>query len=146
MTVGLKMKAQMFPIRGFPTQRRIDFRFRIDAPVVFSWWNVQGVRLKGEGVTRDIGTKNAYIETVSCPPSDALVEIEIILPFESGVSRELRVKGEAIVIRVVDRSCLTDRANGFAVVRIGSIHWDIQPNPRYCPPLANTHRSIAREN
>jgi hypothetical protein len=141
----LKMKTLKFPNWGLPTERRIDIRYRIDAPVVFSWGNVLGVRLRAKGVTRDIGTKSAYIETFSCPPSDTLVEVEIILPFEVGVSKDLRVKGEALVIRL-DRSSQKDHANGFAVARIGSIQWDMQPDPRCCPPLADTHRSIASVN
>jgi hypothetical protein len=90
-----------------PMERRIDLRYRIPTPAFVSWQNVQDKRPKVDGITRDIGTKNAYIETLSCPPVDTVVEIEIILPYEIGVSTELRVTGAAIVIRI-DRTSRND--------------------------------------
>lgn len=139
------MGRHMISIRHLPLERRTNKRYLIEAPVMFSWRDIHGIRLTADGVTRDIGTKSAYIESVDCPPLDILVEVEIILLFDFGIRRELRIRGVAAVKRV-ERPSQNNRANGFAIARIGSIQWNLEPDPRCRPQLTYIHGSTACQN
>jgi hypothetical protein len=111
-------------------QSRSELRYRIEAPATLSWINLSGVRVKVEGATRDIGTKSASIQCFACPPVDTLVEVEMILPFKMGHSKELHVTGHAKVIRI---SKISRLSRSVVVCRTGPLNWDMQPNPLCFP-------------
>jgi len=105
-------------------EMRRELRYRLDIPALFSWQNVLHRRLYAEGITRDISVLGAFIVSPTCPPVDANVEVEVVLPPFAGMKFTVRIKGEARVLRVEHR--LGDGGeNGFAVVREASNQWSL---------------------
>jgi hypothetical protein len=94
---------------------RASVRYRLEATVVFTWECQAGRRLQGEGITRDISVAGAYILTPTCPPAEVLVQLQVFLPWPGAGGRSVRIKTEAIVIRVEH----VERGEGFAVVSPG---------------------------
>jgi hypothetical protein len=88
-------------------------RYRLSADAVFSWGGPNGIRLSGEGVTRDISVAGAFIFTRMCPPVGATLDLEIFLTSSSGGrGRTVQITTEARVIRVEH----SGNAEGFAAV------------------------------
>jgi hypothetical protein len=105
-------------------EMRRELRYRLDIPALFSWQNAEQRRLYAEGVTRDISVLGAFIVSPTCPPLEAQVEVEVVLPSFAGMTSALRIKGEARVLRVEHRSGESGE-NGFAVVREASNQWSL---------------------
>jgi hypothetical protein len=82
-----------------PVERRNAIRYRLDIPVVFRWQDGSGIRLNGEGVTRDVSEVGAYVFTARCPPLQTEVEIEIVVPPLHGAPKAW-LKGIMQVLRV----------------------------------------------
>jgi hypothetical protein len=88
-------------------------RYRLSADAVFSWEGPNGIRLSGEGVTRDISVAGAFIFTRMCPPVGATLDLEIFLTsFSGGRGRTVQITTEARVIRVEH----SGNVEGFAAV------------------------------
>jgi hypothetical protein len=96
---------------------RTIVRYRLGAPVVFSWRG-QGGRLQGEGITRDISARGAFILTPTCPPAETMVRMEIFLPPLREAGQCVRLVTEGRVIRIEHSAAETAR-DGFAVVSEG---------------------------
>jgi hypothetical protein len=115
------------------TEMRRELRYRLDAPALFFWENTFHRRLQGEGTTRDVSVLGAFIATPTCPPVQSPVQVELILPSLAGMKTEIRIRGEARVIRV-EHSRGGQGENGFAVVRDDldrwSLAWNEMPNSR----------------
>jgi hypothetical protein len=105
---------------------RKEMRYRLDAPALFSWQSAHHRRLRGEGSARDVSALGAFIVTPTCPPVEAPIQVEVILPFLNlmGTKTDIRIRGEARVIRVEHPSG-GQGENGFAVVRSDLNHWDL---------------------
>ena len=88
-------------------------RYPIKAPVVFTWQGPVGW-LKGDGITRDISGKGAYIRTSTCPPNGVTVEIEIFLPPITVSAKSLTVATSGQVVRV-EQPAASETRGGFAV-------------------------------
>jgi hypothetical protein len=82
---------------------------------MFSWESAQSRRLLGKGVTRDISLVGAFILSLTSPPVDAVLHLEIFLPPPLQGARSVRIQTEAIVIRVEHAV----QNEGFAVVGQG---------------------------
>jgi hypothetical protein len=95
-------------------ERRKGKRFRLRLAVLFSWRDAQGLLQSGEGWSRNIGSRGAYVRTNTAPPIGTLLEMNIFLP-ELGYkihTAEIHAKGQ--VARV---DCeLMGQASGFAAV------------------------------
>ena len=104
--------------KAYSLELRTTVRYRLAAPVVFSWIGPGGGRLQAEGLTRDINAKGAFILTLTFPPEGALVSVEIFLPSlrEGGHPVSLITEGQ--VMRVEHTSSGSGRG-GFAVVSQG---------------------------
>jgi len=100
---------------------RKEIRYRLDARALFSWDSVHHKSMRGKGITRDVSVPGAFIQSSTCPPVDAPVRVEIILPSLMGI-KEIRIAGRARVIRV-ERRCDGRGENGFAVVREDCQSW-----------------------
>ena len=87
---------------------RSALRYQVAAPVVFSWEDPAGGRLQGEGVTRDISIRGAFILTANHPPTEINLSVAISLP-------HLMMVTEGRVVRV-QRPALGESREGFAVV------------------------------
>lgn len=97
---------------------RRTVRYRLGAPVVFSWRGQAGARLQGEGVTRDISARGAFILTPTSPPAEVMVRMEIFLPALRDSGQSVRLAAEGRVIRIEHQAAETTQ-NGFAVVSEG---------------------------
>lgn len=97
-------------------ERRKNYRYRLSAPVLFSWATRNGPPQHGEGMTQDINTNGAYINASKLPPVGALVQMEIMLPNLSG-GPGVHLKGEGTVLRVGPPNAKTTGTfgSGFAV-------------------------------
>ncbi len=102
-------------------EMRKEKRYRLDASALFSWGSVHHTRLRAEGITRDVSVPGAFIQSPTCPPVDTPVHVEILLSSLMGF-KEIRIKGEARVLRVEHRRD-GRKENGFAVVRENDQHW-----------------------
>ena len=94
--------------------RRTDVRYQLSARVVFSWEGPEKKRYEGEGVTRDISTKGAFILTRSCPPAHSVVQVELFLPPFHGTLATARMRAQVQVLRV-EQGSPGDQQCGFAV-------------------------------
>jgi hypothetical protein len=105
-------------------EMRKEIRYRLDAPALFYWESADHRRLQGEGITRDISVLGAFIVTPTCPPVEAPIQVEVVLPSLAGLKPVIRIKGEARVIRVEHPSGGTAE-NGFAVVSEDLTRWSL---------------------
>jgi hypothetical protein len=103
-------------------EMRKEIRYRLDVPALFYWESAEHHRLQGEGITRDISVLGAFIVTPTCPPVEAPIQVEVVLPSLAGIKPVIRIKGEARVIRVEHPSGDTTK-NGFAVVSEDFTRW-----------------------
>jgi len=103
---------------------RKEVRFKLDVPALFYWDVPDETLLQGEGVTRDISVLGAFIVSSICPPIDAPLRFEAILPSLPGAIPLVRVKGEARVVRVV-RGGDGKGENGFAVLSLSGKRWSL---------------------
>jgi hypothetical protein len=95
-------------------ERRTHVRYLLSARAVFSWEGPEQIRVQGEGVTRDISTKGAFILTHSCPLAHAAVQVQLFLPPVHGTLATARIRAEAQVLRV-EQASPGDLQYGFAV-------------------------------
>ena len=109
------------------TEMRRALRYRLDAPALFFWENAFLRRLQGEGTTRDVSVLGAFIATPTCPPIQSQVRVELILPSLAGMKTEIRIRGQARVIRV-EHSRGGQGENGFAVLRDELDRWSLAWN------------------
>lgn len=110
----MQVTKQMEPVETHTCQQvelRRAIRYRLQAPVVF-WWEGPGfARFQGEGATRDISTKGAFILTSTCPPVEVIVSIKIFLPPISSGGQHMTLTTEGRVVRVEHGGA----GDGFAV-------------------------------
>jgi hypothetical protein len=92
--------------------RRIK-RYNVQAPVFFSWKDLEGGSQAAEGMTRDISTHAVFVLARNCPAAGNQLRIDVLLPSLRSKKPGVRLRGEGVVLRV-DRTDLGD--SGFAVV------------------------------
>jgi len=109
---------------GVPMELRREVRYRLEASAFFFWENADYKRLQGEGVTRDISVFGAFILSPTCPPVDAPIQVEVVLPSLNGPKPVIRVSGTARVLRV-ERSSRGLGENGFAVISEDFSRWSL---------------------
>jgi hypothetical protein len=82
-------------------ERRRAVRYLLEVPLIFRWLGPERSRLQCDGVTRDISARGAYVLSVTAPPVDALVDVEVyLLGYREPKSR---IKARMKVSRVDDR-------------------------------------------
>lgn len=88
--------------------------------VIFRWKGPENERFQGEGVTRDMSVAGVYVLTTICPPSNAVIQMEVLLPISDGSSK-VRMKAEMMVLRVehdsagIKRSGFSAMGKGFSL-------------------------------
>ncbi len=93
---------------------RGKLRYRIRAPVVFSWEGVRGDRLQGEGLTRDISLSGAFLFSPTCPPVEETIRLDIFLSRLNSNTSPVQIRADARVVRV--EHCLPESwQSGFAI-------------------------------
>jgi hypothetical protein len=93
---------------------RTDIRYPLEAPVVFSWEDGDGVAQLHEGRTYDISGKGAFVLATPCPPLQAQVNLKISIPAVSDSSRAM-MEVEGRVLRV-EQAGASEGRDGFAVL------------------------------
>jgi hypothetical protein len=71
----------------------------MNASVMFRWSGPENGHYQGEGVTRDMSVVGAFVLTSTCPPPNAVVQVEVFLPLTDGASKAL-MKADMTVLRV----------------------------------------------
>jgi hypothetical protein len=105
-------------------EMRKEIRYRLDAPAVFSWQGMHHRRFQGEGITRDISVQGAFILTVTMPPPDCAIQVDLLLPSLTGMKSMMRITGKARVVRVEHPS--SDAwIHGFAVITDELNQWGL---------------------
>ena len=92
-------------------ERRSVVRYRTEIPVTFHWGFYGGDLSHGQGFTRDISVLGAYVFSEVCPPINAFVNVDILLPrsLKTGARMSARMR----VVRVDDGS--GEHQAGFSV-------------------------------
>lgn len=85
----------------------------------FSWKKRGGIFFRGEGITRNVSLRGAFVLTPICPPVDASVEIEIALP-RPQPAPSLVIVGKLRVQRV-EGSPTKKRGRGFSAAGSGFV-------------------------
>jgi len=103
-----------------PTQtveRRRAKRYRMSTAVIFRWKGPDNQRFHGEGATRDLSVEGVFVLTPTCPPANALVHLEVILPLSDGASKA-QMEADMTVLRV-DHDIAGNKQSGFSAVGKG---------------------------
>ena len=110
------LSAQQPGTSSDPVERRRAVRYLLEVPLVFRWQGSGNRHLQGDGVTRDISARGAYVLSVTAPPVGAVVHVEVyLLGFREPKSR---IKARMRVSRVDDRATHSARL-GFSLAGDG---------------------------
>jgi PilZ domain len=96
-----------------PVDLRSHARYRLEAPVLFSWEDHDGSQLQGGGFTRDLSATGAFILSRASPPKGVSVRLEILLPPLKGKGH-LTMFCDGRVVRL--DQALGEKRGGFAAV------------------------------
>jgi len=110
----------MTPITQTVTQsfeRRRVKRYRMSTAVIFHWKGPDNKLFQGEGVTRDMSVDGVFVLTPTCPPANAVVHLEVLLPLSDGASKA-QMKADMTVLRV-DHEISGNKRSGFSAVGKG---------------------------
>jgi hypothetical protein len=89
----------------------------MNASVIFRWSGPESGQYQGEGLTRDMSVAGTFVLTATCPPPNAVVHVEVLLPLSDGASRAL-MKADMMVLRVEHDNAGNNRS-GFSAVGKG---------------------------
>jgi hypothetical protein len=99
------------------TERRSAKRYRMNTAVIFHWKGPDNKRFQGEGATRDLSAEGAFVLTATCPPANARVHMEVILPLSDGMSKA-QTSADMTVLRV-DHDSEGSTRSGFSAAGKG---------------------------
>lgn len=74
-------------------------RYNVQAPVFFSWKDLDGSSQVAEGMTRDISTQAVFVLARNCPAAGNQLRIDVLLPSLSK-NPGVQLRGEGVVLRV----------------------------------------------
>jgi hypothetical protein len=89
----------------------------MSAAVIFRWNGPDNRRFQGEGATRDISVEGIFVVTATCPPANAEIQLEVILPLSDGVSKA-QMRANMMVLRV-DHDLASGTRSGFSALGNG---------------------------
>ena len=89
----------------------------MNAMVTFRWSGPKPGNYQGDGATRDMSVAGAFVLTSTCPPPNALVQMEVFLPLSDGAAKAL-MTAEMMVLRV-EHDCAGGKRSGFSAVSKG---------------------------
>ena len=95
-------------------ERRRDIRYPVKLPASFSWQDEQRIVRQGEGHTRNISEKGAFVEAAIVPLIGSSVELHFSLPALSALGRQMHVlhTGETIRLEGTEQG---ESSGGFAI-------------------------------
>ena len=85
--------------------------------VIFHWSGPGNKRFQGEGATRDMSVDSVFVLTATCPPANAVVQMEVILPLSDRASKA-EMRSEMMVLRV-DHDISAGNRSGFSAIGNG---------------------------
>lgn len=85
--------------------------------VIFRWKGPHNERFQGEGVTRDMSVAGIFVLSGTCPPANAAIQMEVLLPISEGASKA-RMESEMTVLRV-EHDVAENIRGGFSAVGPG---------------------------
>ena len=86
--------------RSTAIERRRAIRYPLQVPASFSWVDEERILRNGEGQTRNIGEKGAFVDAAVCPPIGSTVEVHFSLPALSDSGRGMHVQHTGEVLRL----------------------------------------------
>jgi hypothetical protein len=95
-------------------ERRRAIRYPLQLQGSFSWKDENGIVQQGEGQTRDVSEKGAYVEAAILPLIGSSVELHFSLPSVPGAERKMYVQltGET---RRLEGTEQVEHSGGFAI-------------------------------
>jgi hypothetical protein len=95
-------------------ERRRAIRYPLQLPASFSWKDEEGIVRQGEGHTRNISEKGAFVDGSILPPIGSSVELHFSLPALSDSSRKMHVQhtGETLRLGGTEQG---EHSGGFAI-------------------------------
>ena len=110
----MNLPAREWPIEnGAELNRRRISRYSVQVPVTFAW-DEGDHKKRGDGWTRDLNGKGAYIYSSSLPPIGSRARVQVILPPLGEAGRILSIYMDASILRV-DSGEQEPQKSGFAV-------------------------------
>lgn len=85
--------------------------------VIFHWKGPDNERFQGEGITRDVSVAGVFVLTATCPPADAVVQMEVLLPLPDSTSKP-RMEADMTILRV-EHDISGNKRSGFSAVGKG---------------------------
>jgi PilZ domain len=98
-------------VAGVAVELRKSRRYRLLAPVSFTWAQSDGLLREGRGTIRDISDRGLYVSGEIVPPAGAHLEVDVYLPSLEVGGGAVQLHGEGTVVRV-DREA--EGIKGFA--------------------------------
>jgi hypothetical protein len=89
-------------------------RYPLQLPASFSWEDEERIVRQGEGHTRNICDKGAFVDAAICPPIGSSVELQFSLPPLSDKARKMHVQytGESLRLEGKEQG---EHRSGFAI-------------------------------
>ena len=113
-------KTQITQTFAHPIEQRKAKRYRMTTAAIFRWIGPDNTRFQAEGATRDMSVQGVFVLTATCPPANAVVQMEIVIPLSDGASKA-EMKADMIILRVehdiagVSRSGFSAVSKGFSL-------------------------------
>jgi len=96
-------------------ESRRGMRFPVEARVLFKWVDETGHAREGEGCTRNISERGAFVIANKYPPRGASLELKLFLPRIPIIPTVVTVLMNATVVRSEERPLGSQDESGFAV-------------------------------
>jgi PilZ domain len=104
--------------RGSPwraaIERRQAIRYPLQLAATFTWEDEEGILRQGEGNTRNISEKGAFVYAAILPPIGSSVELHFSLPALSDSGRKMHVQHTGETLRL-EGSAQGEQSGGFAI-------------------------------
>jgi hypothetical protein len=100
--------------RSTAIEHRRAIRCPLQVPASLSWVDEERIFRHGEGQTRNIGEKGAFVDAAICPPIGSTVEVRFSLPALSNSGRGMYVQHTGEVLRLEGRK-QGAQIDGFAI-------------------------------
>lgn len=95
-------------------ERRRAIRYPLHLLASFSWEDAEGIVRQGEGLTRNISEKGAFVDASIPPPIGSSVELHFSLPALSDSGRKMHVQHTGEILRLGGTE-QGERGDGFAI-------------------------------
>jgi hypothetical protein len=95
-------------------ERRRAIRYPLQLPASFSWKDEERIVRHGEGNSRNISEKGAFVDAAILPPIGSSVELHFSLPAFSDKARKMHVQYTGETLRLEGKE-QGEHSSGFAI-------------------------------